>query len=159
MHVRTPLLGWGLAALWLGWVVTALAGLRQGPDEAQTARLRDALDRLAPQLAARAPGEALAVRLPPACACAPDAADAAWQAIGRAVGAVQGRAIDLPDGLPAPARVEWLLLAADGRMVYAGPLAPDAACGHPLPVAPLVPALLSARSTAPLVLPSSCPSC
>lgn len=161
MRMHTPMLGWGLASIWLGWVAMALPGLRHDRDSGEAAKLRAAIDRIAPRLAALAPGVPLAIRMPHACTCAfADAGNRDWQAIARAVGTAHGHLIDLPAGLASPSGAELLLLSAEGRVVYAGPPVSDAACGHPLSIAPAIPALLSTRSGDPVIAPSSsCPAC
>ncbi|MEG1679801.1 MAG: hypothetical protein RR326_06880 [Stenotrophomonas sp.] len=140
-----------LLACWLGWTTTSVAALahRPGGDEATVAALVDGLRAQGLLPSARMP---LAIRLnPPNCAC--EKSEQAWQQISRALQAQGGRAI----ALDVPAANELLLLAADGRPLYAGPLQPSAlACGRSdAALARWLPALL-AEHNPPLFLPPRC---
>jgi len=145
----------GVLVLWCTWLlVAAVVALRQGP--ARPARPDPALERWLAELATAHGGTALAVRLggDPDCACT----NGAWDGLVAAVRQRRGQALVLapPAGL-APG-VEVAILGGDGRLRYAGALAPDPALCGPRAgerLAAWLPALLVAER--PLHLPASTP--
>ena len=140
-----------LLACWLGWTTTSVAALGHRPsgDEAAVTAL---VDGLRAQGRLPATGAPLAIRLStPGCACEQREQD--WQQLSTALQAQGARAISLS----TTAAHELLVLAADGRPLYAGPLRPSAlACGRSdTAPASWLPALLSEHSP-PLILPPRC---
>lgn len=148
-----------LLTCWLGWVTTSFAALGRRPagDEAAVTALLEDL-RAHGQLPDDGAATALLLR-DPACRCDDDPAQA-WAAVSTALHAHGGHAITAttPAALAAAAGAPTLvLLAADGSLRYAGPLAPPAlTCGRAaVPLATALPGLLSGRGP-PLILPSRC---
>lgn len=144
-----------LLACWLGWITASFAALGQRPmgDEAAVMALRDAL-------AARnqLPGDSapVAIRLRnDGCDCADTAL--AWQRMVEAMRAKSVRIVELSLSAFESADYELLLLSADGRPLYAGPLAPPSlSCGLRSNVlADGLPELLSEQSP-PLFLSPRC---
>lgn len=125
MHARL-LTGSLLLALWLGWVVAALANM-QPSWRGDPLAARQTLEPVLARLPAAAGDGPLAVRLHPGCACEAGAANDAWQALAAGLHDGGGRAISVDAG---PGAFEVVILAAGRRLVYAGPLVPDPArCG------------------------------
>ncbi len=140
-----------LLACWLGWTTTSVAALGHRPagDEAALTALVDGLRAQGQLPATAAP---LAIRLnTPSCAC--EQSEQAWQQLSTALQAQGAHAISLNTA----AAHELLVLAADGRPLYAGPLQPSALdCGRSdAALASWLPALL-AEHNPPLFLPPRC---
>ena len=140
-----------LLACWLGWTTSSIAALahRPGGDEAAAAAL---VDGLRAQGLLPATGAPLAIRLStPGCACEQSEQD--WQQLSAALQTHGAHAI----ALNTAAAHALLVLAADGRPLYAGPLQPSAlACGRrDATIASWLPALL-AEHNPPLFLPPRC---
>ena len=140
-----------LLACWLGWTTTSVAALGHRPagDEAALTALVDGLRAQGQLPATTVP---LAIRLnTPGCTCAQS--EQAWQQASAALQAQGGIAI----ALNTPDPHELLVLGADGRPLYAGPLQPSAlACGRSdAALASWLPALLTEHSP-PLILPPRC---
>ncbi|WP_269789612.1 hypothetical protein [Stenotrophomonas sp. Iso1] len=145
-----------LLACWLGWITTCFASLGQRPmgDETAVLALRDALD-ARNQLPSRN-GAPIAIRLRSAgCDC--DSSTRSWQSTAQAMRANGGRIAELSLGASDSTDYELLVLAADGRPLYAGPLAPQRmACAQSSnALANELPELLSERSP-PLFLSPRC---
>lgn len=140
-----------LLACWLGWTTISVAALGHRPGGDETA-LTALVDKLRAQGQLPATTAPLAIRLKtPDCAC--EQGDQAWQQVGTALQAQGGLAV----AVNTAAAHELLVLAADGRPLYAGPLRPSAlACGRSNAApASWLPALLAER-TPPLFLPPRC---
>ena len=140
-----------LLACWLGWTTTRVAALGHRPagDEAALTALVDGL-RAQGQLPAI--GAPLAIRLnPPDCICEQN--EQAWQQLSAALQSQGAHAISLNTA----ASHELLVLAADGRPLYAGPLQPSAlACGRSDAAPGSWLAALLAERIQPLFLPPRC---
>lgn len=140
-----------LLACWLGWTTASVAALGHRPagDEAALTTLVDGL-RAQGQLPAI--GAPLAIRLnPPDCACEQN--EQAWQQLSAALQSQGAHAI----ALNTSAAYELLVLAADGRPLYAGPLQPSAlACGRSdAALTRWLPVVLAEHGP-PLILPPRC---
>lgn len=146
---KRHLAGLLLAALWLGWTVSALSALAT-PRPADSA----VLAALTAQLHANATlptGQPLAVRLP-GCACAADDG-AGWLAVTQALQQAGGQVV----ASTLAAGYELLVFDVGGGLVYAGPLRPPASvCGRRnAEAADWLPALLGGTQP-PLLLSPSC---
>lgn len=145
-----PWTGLALLALWLGWLVPAFLALfdhaRPAEDAAGiVARVQAAV----PSARDLAGPTAFLASDAPGCRCTGDAPAAdLHDALHRAVTAVT--ATDAGIGYPV------VVLAPPGRLVYAGPARVDTGCGRPLPLATLLPALLSTSRQALIVPVSPC---
>ncbi len=138
--------GLALLALWGAWSVSGLMALATPLPGDSPARILQRLGALAPGVPLS--GRATLFQLPaPGCGCA--AAGAASVPDGL-------RVVDLAGGAPAAdLPYPLMVVAADGRLVYAGPRLIAQGCGEPVPAARLIPRLL-ARVQPPLVLASPC---
>lgn len=124
-HSARILAGGLLLAFWLGWVAVALAHLQPSWRSGDPRQAERALEAILARLPADAGSGPLAIRLQTGCAC-DDGSDRAWQALAAGLHDGGGRAIALDHA----GAFEVLILAADRRPVYAGPLVPDPAlCG------------------------------
>jgi hypothetical protein len=136
-----------LFVAWAAWATAGLAWLGKPPATPSAETIRRHLRAFAGAMPP--PGQAVAFRLNVAgCGCTPS---------GPASSVPGLRSVDLRDR-PAPAALPYALIvfAADDRLVYAGPASLDV-CGDPMPAAALVPRLLAARATPPLILSLHCP--
>lgn len=146
-----PWIGCALLALWLGWLVPAFRVLlaptgRPEQAGAIVARLQ------ATTPAARGLRHAtLFLAGPGDCHCRPAPTPAELRdALHRAGTAVELRPAGAATGYPV------VVLAPPARLVYAGPARVDGGCGRAIPLARLLPALLSASRQALIVPSSSC---
>lgn len=147
--------GLALFAFWLGWTISALAGIRPvafqhgSADEVEAAVLALAASGVVP------PGTAPLILHNPASACACDAeATALSAALPEHADEVVVLSADQGAGIP----FELLILSADRRAAYAGPLVPgEAFCDGDAAtrLSRWLPALLAGEGP-PLVIQPSC---
>jgi len=153
-------LGIALLAMWLGFIIPAFGQFRPAAsaDPAAPAAILDWLRGTGHMPAGTA--TATAYRMPdPACRCVAvaGAGEEAWSGIE---GGLAGAALDLVDlsALPAPPTLpyELVVLDADARLVYAGPLQFADVCGAaPITAASMLPGLLGTPG-APYISTSDC---
>ncbi|MGV8960157.1 MAG: hypothetical protein ACOH1V_07195 [Stenotrophomonas sp.] len=144
-----------LLACWAGWIVATfgMLGTRVAGDAALAAFQHEALSADLPVALAHTP---LAIRLDRTrCNC--PGTDDGWPGIVAAMTALGGHAITVPAPAGGGGDFPLLVRAANGALVYAGPLQPaPALCGRNAgTLAQWLPELMSG-SSAPLLLSPHC---
>ncbi len=155
VHRTGAVTGLILLACWLGWTITSFAALASRPMADTSVVIAQLLAQLEGRGLLQPAGQPLAVHFPGvACACTDSAT---WPQTVQALRAHGGRAIEAPASVASAAGHELLVLARDGRPVYAGPLAlPALYCGQGrAALDDWLPDLLSGAAPA-LILPPGC---
>jgi hypothetical protein len=155
-HYRSRWLGYGVLALWLVWTVATLVSMAR-PAQGDAAQLQQALRILADNGQLPTTGKPVALQLRTSqCPCG-SLASPHWNTLRTQLAQRGGevRTVDWPHSLSeAP---EVVLLAADHRVLYTGPVQlPAALCGHlNAGLERWVPALLE-EQRAPVLLAPTC---